>query len=149
MSTTELLQQALDALNDITYNDDNGKCNACGHDYGGHVYGAHYPGCKVDAACDAIRAHLAAQPAPAAVPVAWMLDTTDGKLFRATDSKHNDDWLPLYTAPPAPVPVPLTDEQIDALYINGTKHWIGKRQIARAIERAHGIGIAASPEVPK
>ena len=46
----------------------------------------------------------------------------------------------------APVLVPLTDEQIDALYINGTKHWIGKRQIARAIEAAHGI--AASPEVP-
>jgi hypothetical protein len=42
--------------------------------------------------------------------------------------------------------VPLTDEQIDALYINGTKHWIGKRHIARAIEAAHGI--AASPEVP-
>ena len=30
----------------------------------------------------------------------------------------------------------LTDEQIDNLYINGTKHWIGKREIARAIESA-------------
>jgi hypothetical protein len=50
----------------------------------------------------------------------------------------------LDAAQPAPVPVPLTDEQIDALYINGTKHWIGKRHIARAIEAAHGI--AASPE---
>ena len=30
----------------------------------------------------------------------------------------------------------LTDEQIDNLYINGTKHWIGKREIARAIEAA-------------
>lgn len=30
----------------------------------------------------------------------------------------------------------LTDEWIDSLYINGTKHWIGKREIARAIESA-------------
>lgn len=36
--------------------------------------------------------------------------------------------------------VPLTDEQIDELYIQGNKYWIGKRQISRAIEKAHGIG---------
>ncbi len=59
---------------------------------------------------------------------------------QAAKPKHSP--LP---AAAAPVPVPLTDEQIDALYINGTKHWIGKRQIARAIEACHGI--AASPEV--
>lgn len=36
--------------------------------------------------------------------------------------------------------VPLTDVQIDELYIQGNKYWIGKRQIARAIEKAHGVG---------
>ena len=129
---------------------------------------------------EAIRAHLAAQPAPAAVPVAWMLDTTDGKLFRATDSKHNGDWLPLYTAPPAaadcddcaehaslkdsyaqllaenmrlgatlasppaPVPVPLTDEQIDSMWRQPMSADWEHREFARAIEAHHGI--VASPE---
>ena len=225
----EILQQALDALNDITYNDDNGKCNACGHDYGGHVYGAHYPGCKVDAACDAIRAHLA-QPAPVpaelveavakAIYYEWRRDTGYVPWVDGGNSNKQDDarkiargvvagaapvpeefdvaddggcpvcgedggtscGMPncgLLSAPPVsqaepvgyffldedevwkqardakfmawhtplyshPVPVPLTDEQIDALYINGTKHWVGKRQIARAIEAHHGI--VASPE---
>ena len=98
-----------------------------------------------------LRAALVAQPAE---PVAWMLDTTGGKLFMATDSKHNGDWLPLYTAPPAPAAVPLTDEQImDAVHDAGLdwhRGWTAGdapnrySELARAIERAHGI--AASPE---
>jgi hypothetical protein len=51
---------------------------------------------------------------------------------------------------PAPVPVPLTDEQIDTLIMQHTGGFIGGMHfvhLARAIERAHGI--AASPEVPK
>jgi hypothetical protein len=89
---------------------------------------------------------MAAQPAPAE-PVAHAQNPKDG--FWVWCLADEPGAIPLYTHPaaqPAPVPVPLTDEQIDALYINGTKHWIGKRHIARAIEAAHGI--AASPEVP-
>ena len=106
---------------------------------------------------DAIRAHLAAQPAPAqpqAEPEYWQWRRKEGQwdtnhvyaheVFATSD---DSEVRALYTHPAAHVPVPLTDEQIDALYINGTKHWVGKRQIARAIEAHHGI--AASPEVPK
>jgi len=52
---------------------------------------------------------------------------------------------------PAPVPVPLTDEQIIAvrkavpLFTSGLP-WENSLAFARAIEHAHGI--AASPEVP-
>lgn len=38
-------------------------------------------------------------------------------------------------AAPQPAGEALTDEQIDALYINGKQHWIGKRAIVRAVER--------------
>ena len=113
---------------------DDGGCPVCGED-GGTSCGM--PNCGL----------LSAAPVPApAEPVAWMLDTTDGKLFRATDSKHNDDWLPLYTAPPAPVPVPLTDEQIDAMWRQPMSADWEHREFARAIEAHHGI--VASPEVP-
>lgn len=41
---------------------------------------------------------------------------------------------PMLTTPQAPQRQPLTDQEIDDLYINGTKHWIGKREVARAVE---------------
>jgi hypothetical protein len=95
----------------------------------------------------------AAQPAPAE-PEYWQWRRKGEQwdieqIYRHEVHATTDDSevRKLYTHPAAPVPVPLTDEQIDALYINGTKHWIGKRHIARAIEAAHGI--AASPEVLK
>ena len=57
----------------------------------------------------------------------------------------------LYAAPPAPAAVPLTDEQIGALWDNHIVPVFGKNGInpivfARAIERAHGI--AAAGEKP-
>jgi len=109
----------------------------------------------------ALRAALATQPAPVpqAGPVAWRFKL-DGDL----QWQHTDKWQilpcfgkvePLYTHPPAPVPVPLTDEQI-ADCATTIKPYpmelavVPAEQVvafARAIERAHGI--AASPEVPR
>ena len=37
---------------------------------------------------------------------------------------------------PKPAPVLLTDEEIDDVYIEGKRVWIGKLKIARAIESA-------------
>jgi hypothetical protein len=120
----------------------------------------------------------ACKPAPAAVPltdeqiekiapVAWMLDTTGGKLFMATDAKHDDDWLPLYTHPPTapvrreefscpycfdqPAPVPLTDERASfevwaASVLGDNPHWreSGPCELAwqawQSCIRTHGIG---------
>ena len=38
-----------------------------------------------------------------------------------------------------PERVPMTDEQVDSLRIDGRLHWLGKRQIIRAVEAHHGI----------
>jgi hypothetical protein len=66
------------------------------------------------------------------------------------------DGTKLYTTPPAPAPVPLTDEQIDALwepaYRSVSRGGVftpssteGKRAFARAIEAAHGITEKGQP----
>ena len=57
-------------------------------------------------------------------------------------------WLPMIDAAPQPAPEALTDEQIDKIArdaIRGTLHLRDGRtsiRIARAIEKAHGIGAA-------
>ena len=38
-----------------------------------------------------------------------------------------------------PVQVPMTDEQVDSFMIDGRLHWLGKRQLIRAVEAHHGI----------
>lgn len=35
--------------------------------------------------------------------------------------------------------VRMTDEQVDAFTINGRLHWLGKRQLIRAVETYYGI----------
>lgn len=91
---------------------------------------------------------------PVQEPVAWRFKVKvwiGGDIFetqwRATT--HNDGRAglePLYTTPPAPKRQPLTDEQITAIVREAAKGSAVRRdgstshRIARAIERAHGIG---------
>jgi hypothetical protein len=83
----------------------------------------------------AIKNLRAALAQPEQEPVAWLrqrdntLAVNDGGLF-------GSDWTPLYTAPPQRKP--LTDEKVYALVDATLKH--GRCALARAIERAHGIG---------
>ena len=37
------------------------------------------------------------------------------------------------------VQVPMTDEQVDSFTVDGRLHWLGKRQLIRAVEARHGI----------
>jgi hypothetical protein len=73
-----------------------------------------------------------------------------------TNKTEAADGTKLYTTPPAPAPVPLTDEQIDALwepaYRSVSRGGVftpssteGKRAFARAIEAAHGITEKGQP----
>lgn len=78
-------------------------------------------------------------------PIAWMVYTLDGKSAFVTDNPADftqaHQALPLYTTPPQREP--LTEKQIEsavcAAYVEKalTRYDIA---IARAIERAHGIG---------
>jgi hypothetical protein len=76
-------------------------------------------------------------------PVAWMVYTLDGTAAWVTlnpaDFTSEHRALPLYTTPPQRQP--LTDNSIAAIAteINGSCHY-DDIQLARAIERAHGIG---------
>lgn len=76
------------------------------------------------------------------------LDPTDAELERINGEPHIDGW-PLYSG--LPQRAPLTDEQIDALpwgphQGNPLTFAEGLRDFARAVERAHGIGVW--PQVP-
>jgi hypothetical protein len=123
----------------------NPKCPDCGHR-------------ALGVGCDMRVPHRAAQPAPVPkpVPVAWLKTMYSGtRPMLEVDHLRKYTSMPVYTHPAAPVPVPLTDEQIAHAWIS-IKDPIGLggkfetpaqvRDFARAIERAHGI--AASPEVP-
>jgi hypothetical protein len=85
---------------------------------------------------------LLAQPNPEPEPVAWLLSskTSIYTEFRKTEPEGTDMYLytvtPLYTAPPQPEP--LTDEDICEVLIK--KDWKGLFELARNIEKAHGIG---------
>jgi hypothetical protein len=91
--------------------------------------------------------HPPAQPAP--VPMALM-DTLDDILSNATMSRTDGEIVDaarfaLKAAwPAAPVPVPLTDEQIDSMWRQPMSADWEHREFARAIEAHHGI--VASPE---
>jgi hypothetical protein len=99
---------------------------------------------------DIVRRALAAQPAP--VPVAWLKTMYSGtRPMLEVDYLRKDTSMPVYTHSAAPVPVPLTDEQIDKILERERMRWAKSPPtyefafaFARAIERAHGI--AASPE---
>ena len=143
MTDKELMQQALDALEDAC----GGRCNA-----------ENNPCWQRDVA-NALRERLAQ---PEQEPVAWMhvMDNTEGLKANGTGivsitqkrkhpfGKPGVDFsrsypvtsTPLYAAPPQRKP--LTDEEIvkitsdPCLYIRGGDYRI---DIARAIEAAHGI----------
>jgi hypothetical protein len=126
--TTTLLQQALDALENFAYH--------------GKAVG------WVDVATS-IREHLT-QPEPR--PIAWANINKHGDITRTSNKR--DAWAktPLYAAQPAPVP--LTDEQIDALIMQHTGGFIGGMHFVHLARAAIAKfcevnGIAASPEVPK
>ena len=98
------------------------------------------------AAIAALRAALAQQAEPKgggrlppplqAEPVAWMCSSPElmAKGYKRFSSRCEGDWnIPVYTAPPQRKP--LTEEEIGRIC---DAHW-SLRQLARAIERAHGI----------
>ncbi len=108
--------------------------------------------CPLCAAYDALR--LAIEQAERQEPVAWReFDGEGGYDYRTYDDNENfrDEYIkrngqryaswvePLYAAPPQRQP--LTDNSIAAIAteINGSCHY-DDIQLARAIERAHGIG---------
>jgi hypothetical protein len=83
-------------------------------------------------------AHPPAQPAPTGkAPCARHCEAT---AFQIEIRRLNG----LLAAQPAPVPVPLTDEQIDAMWREPMSADWEHREFARAIEAHHGI--VASPE---
>ena len=98
------------------------------------------------------RAALAA-PAPAGEPVATYMGhrmTPDGtKEFWGYADNPMPEGTKLYTAPPAAARVPLTDEQINEVFHtarnakmgsgDNSRHRLSVVEIARAIERAHGM----------
>jgi hypothetical protein len=76
-------------------------------------------------------------------PAAWcrLAYNTDGSVYvdSLTFTKDRYCNVPLYTAP-QPAQQPLTEEQIDALAIDGDGLPNSHLEFARAIERSHGIG---------
>jgi hypothetical protein len=73
----------------------------------------------------------------------WMVYTQDGKSVRVTDNPADftdmHRALPLYTAPPAREP--LTEDEIERLIQTYSGYCQDDfASVARAIERAHGIG---------
>ena len=86
-------------------------------------------------ASDAIREALAE---PEQEPVAWT-DTDYTTLYVSQDIAVAENAnIALYTAPPARNP--LTDEQITAIVQSMSAYTWDVYMLARAIERAHGIG---------
>ena len=82
-------------------------------------------------------------------PVAWAMRRPDGLVLDVITPKeharHAGEYtMPLYASPPAPVPAPLTEEQIDAMWREPMSADWEHREFARAIVAHHGI--VASPE---
>ena len=114
----------------------------------------------------ALLRELAAEPVQE--PVGWLHDETGD--FEPSHKPWMDDdeeWVPLYAAPQQPMRCPedggecgaggycrpepqqrkpLSDEQVRQIVVDASTSWAFKRdgstsmRIARAIERAHGIG---------
>lgn len=110
--------------------------------HAGHIHAdSHgvYHAIEVQAAWEAWRdrAALASQQAVKGEPVAWFRYENGMRIYYET--KAWDDLQPLFASPPSREP--LTDEQIDACWDGLTPSGYGKSRydIARAIERAHGI----------
>jgi hypothetical protein len=86
--------------------------------------------------------------------VAWAKQTDKKLRITHMDMHGEEGWRPLVFGDAAPVPVPLSDEQIDKILERERMRWAKSSPptyefalaFARAIERAHRI--AASPEVP-
>ena len=148
----EAAQQALEALSCSGEPDDPGhRCGACDDyvDRNGLVRSA----LRAALAEEALQvmadnaSGLGLSYEPVQEPVAWMVYTLDGKSVCVTDSPADftdqHKALPLYTHPvddTAPQRKPLTDEEIDAVCAPLGFAQLSPREVARAIERAHGIG---------
>ena len=90
------------------------------------------------------------QGEPVQEPVIWIQSNhlqhaQNGPHFARTGpTKLQSDYVPLYAAPQQRKP--LSDEQIRQIVVEASTSWAFKRdgstsmRIARAIERAHGIG---------
>jgi hypothetical protein len=121
MTDRELMQQALDALEEINKLSigENAICLPA----------------EIDGALDALRERLAQ---PEQEPVAWRWKERingDFDSWVVTSSEpppHAIEKQPLYTAPPRQPWVGLTDEEIDKTH--ETQVWDARRSYARAIE---------------
>ena len=79
-------------------------------------------------------------------PVAWAMIRPDGLVLDVITPEEHERHAGEYTMPLYAAPVPLTDEQIDAMWRQPMSADWEHREFARAIEAHHGI--VASPEVP-
>ena len=114
-------------------------------------YGAHHGHPEWRALQEAfeagIRAALAQEQAEPE-PVAWMKEGWGPdcgpyvEFYRDDEMGWRDrkEWTPLYTAPPAPKREPLTDDALKSLLRSCDWRSMSLAVLARAVERAHGIG---------
>ena len=121
----EAAQAALEALE---------TCDAAHISDGGRQW---YDSKAVEAAIAALRAALSQ---PVQEPFGYLWPTGRHPEFRFLQQKRDGiDGMPLYTAPPQRLP--LTDGEIhDCFQQRHRDRVVERRMIARAIERAHGIG---------
>jgi len=90
---------------------------------------------------DAMKALAEALAKPEQEPVAWMCADEDmtRKGYCRFSRNCEGEWnIPVYTTPPARKP--LTDEQISAIVQSMSAYTWDAHMLARAVERAHGIG---------
>jgi hypothetical protein len=100
---------------------------------------------RVNKVITALRTAIAA---PVQEPVAWVFRRSLIQKFRWHRDKPVGQeallyWEPLYTTPPAAQRQPLTDDQIESIFMDHGWSW-GERAdmyipVARAIEAEHGI----------
>ena len=96
---------------------------------------------KVGDASDALR--LAIEQAERQEPVAWLTDSEEIYFDKEDARRYSDGFIqPLYTAPPQRGP--LTDERLRKMHHEDQFglfcDYDEFEQIARAVERKHGIG---------
>ena len=106
------------------------------------VYMAGAPGALAWPWPEGLRAVLAAfsAPTPVAQPVAYRhMHEGEWEYYDAPTGNDCAGCAPLYTAPPAAVRVPLTDEQIEQHIGPDEGDREAVAEIVRAVERLHGI----------